>query len=196
MRLDRTAAGLGLVALVVIGGFMFLQLTRKAQAAYTNRQVSAAAATDASPPASAGWRQVLFFDHGTAPAGALGEGWSTPEPGSGVWSNAQRTTLQLPPSPYPGSIDVALTVEPFVIPARPFQRVRARAGARTLGEWRLTSAGITTLHVGVPAELRGPAGDLQLQLDLPDAASPAKLMKDVMDTRLLAIRLHRIAITG
>jgi hypothetical protein len=197
INLQRNAARLGVLALVVLAAFMFLQLTRKAQAVYASQRNAGALAageTESSPPPSAAWRQVLFFDRGAAPAAALVEGWSSPDPGAGVSSNAHRATLLLPPSPYPGAVDVALTVEPFIAPARPFQRVTARIGAQTLGEWRLTKA--ETLHVRVPAELRGPAGDLQLQLDLPDAESPAALVKGAMDPRRLAIALKRITITG
>ena len=199
MNLHRNAARLGAVALVVLGGFIFLQLTRKAQTAYVSRRTPAAlsASTAGSPAsASAAWRQELFFDRASAPAAALVEGWSTLEPGEGVWSDAFRTTLLLPPSPYPGVVDVALTVQPYVAPARPFQRVTARIGAHTLGEWRLTKGGSTTLHILVPAALRGPAGDLRLQLDLPDAESPAKHAEGAVDPRMLAIKLQRITITG
>jgi hypothetical protein len=194
-RLRSLAGAFAIVAVVVISGFLVVELVRKADAAVAHRE-AVAATGDASPPPTAAWRQELYFDRSKPPAHALGEGWSTPESGSGVWSNAPAATLRLHPPPYPGGVAVALAVEPFVIPARPFQRVRVRVGGRALGEWRLTTAEVTTLQVQVPADLRGPAGELQLQLELPDAASPAKLMKGVLDPRLLAIRLHRVAVTG
>lgn len=199
MSLDRNAARLGAVALVVVAGFLLLQLKHKAEAAYANRQNAvalAASGAGSSLPAAAAWRQELFFDRGAAPASALIEGWSTPEPGAGVWSDAPRATLLLPPSPYPGVVDVALTVQPYVAPARPFQRITARVGAQMLGEWRLTKGGSTTLHIQVPAALRGPAGDLRLQLELPDAEAPAKHAEGAVDPRKLAIQLQRITITG
>ena len=199
MNLQRNAARLGAGALVVLGGLIFQQLTQKAQNAYASRQTPAAlgaSAAGSAAPASAAWRQVLFFDRGAAPAAALVEGWSTPEPGAGVWSDALRATLLLPPSPFPGAADVALTVEPFLAPARPFQRVTARVGAHTLGEWQLSKGGSTTLHLQVPVALRGPTGDLRLQLDLPDAESPAKHAEGAVDPRRLAIKLQQITITG
>jgi hypothetical protein len=199
MNLMRNAGRFGLVVLLVIVAFLLLQLGRKADAAYANRlraTASSDAAANVIPSAAAAWRQDLFFDGATAPPATLVRGWSAPEPGSGVWSNDRHAVLKLPPAPFPGAADVALTVEAFVAPSLPAQRVRVRVGARTLGEWRLTEGAPSTLHLQAPPELHAPDGSLTLQLDLPDAASPAKHVAGAMDVRLLAIKLRRVDVTG
>lgn len=191
MSLQRIAAWAGLIVLVVVGGFLLLLLVRRADAAYAN-QLHAASAP---PPASAAaWAQAYHFDHAAAPRAVLGAGWSDPEPQAGVWSRDRQAVLRLP-VPLAGPAEVALTVDAFVAPGRPFQRVTARVGDRTLGEWRLTKVGTDTLRFAVPAELRGSGGDLEVQLALPDADSPAKVQGST-DARLLAIKLHRIDVTG
>lgn len=200
MSLQRFAARLGLVVLLLMTAFLLLELVRKADAAYANRiraAASAAAAAGSLPSPAATWRQDLFFDGAAAPPASLVQGWSTPEPGSGVWSTGRHAVLKLPPAPFPSAADIGLTVEAFVAPpALPFQRVTVRAGARTLGEWRLTQGEATTLHLQAPADLRRPDGSLELQLDLPDADSPAKRLPGSMDARLLAIKLRRIDVSG
>jgi len=191
MRLQRVGAGLGLFGLAVLCVFLLLQLVRKADAAYVARRAAAAAAP---PAAEAAWTQTFHFDHPAAPLAVLGDGWSTPELGAGVWSRERRAALRLPPAPLAGPVEVALTVEPFVAAARPFQRIVASAGDHRLGEWRLTSAQGATLRFAVPAELRD-GRNLEVRLDLPDAASP-KEVQGAMDARLLAIRLRRIDVVG
>jgi hypothetical protein len=189
MSLRRNAVRLGLIVLAVIAANLLLQLVRQAEAAYAAQRQARAAAP---PPTAAAWMQTFHFDHATAPQALLGAGWSTIEPGSGVWTNAPQAVLHLPPAPLAGPADVALEVDAFVAPKRPFQRMRARVGDRVLGEWRLTSAKTTTLRFALPAELRS-GGDVQL--DLPDAASPLQV-NGAMDSRRLAIKLHRVDIVG
>ena len=195
VRAGRIAARLGLVVLLVVGGFLLQQLVRKADHAHASRRAAPAAEAGA-PPDAAAWRQTLRLDRGAPPAGLLVSGWSAPEPGSGVWSSGPVAALRLPPTPVRDKAKVALLVEAFVAPTRPFQQVRVRAGTRTLGEWRLTSSAITPLEFSAPAELLGPAGELDLQIDLPDADSPSRHVKDSTDPRRLAIKLHRVEATG
>jgi hypothetical protein len=192
MSLQRNAACLGLVAMVAVAAFLLLELMGKANAAYANQRRAAAAAP---APSQAAWTQAFHFDHAAVPQAVLGAGWSAPEPGAGVWSRDRRAVLRLPPPPVAGPAEVALTVEAYVVAARPLQRVVARAGDRTLGEWRLTSAAPTTLRFAAPPELRAGGGDLAVQLELPDADSP-KRVEGAMDARLLAIRLRRIDVAG
>jgi hypothetical protein len=189
---ERTAARLGLAGLAVIAVFLLLQLGVKADHAVANRSVAAAPRT----PAEAVWRSGLSFDSSTRPAGLLVRGWFAPELGSGVWSSGKDAVLKVPASLLPGPSNVALAVEPFVAPTVPVQRVRVRAGARVLGEWRLTRAGMTSLDVQIPAELRGPAGDVDLQLELPDAAPPKGHVEGSQDVRVLAIKLRRMDLYG
>lgn len=199
MSVQGFAARFGLVTLLVILAFLFLQLQRKAEAAYALRlraAASAAAAADSLPSPAATWRQDLFFDGAAAPPAVLVRGWSAPEPGSGVWSTDRHAVLRLPPPPFPDASDVGLTVEAFVVPAQPVQRVTVRVGSRTLGEWRLTQGLATTLRLQAPAELRRADGSLVLQIDLPDAGSPAKRVPGAVDNRLLAIKLRRIDVSG
>lgn len=190
MSLQQNVTRLGRIALVVIVSFLLLRLVHWADAAYATQR---RAAESAPAPAAAAWTQVYYFEHAAVPKAVLGDGWSIPEPQAGVWSSHRRAALRLPPASLAGPVEVALTVDAFIAPARPFQRVTARAGDRTLGEWRLKKAETTTLRFAVPAELRG--GALELQLELPDAESPARVL-GVTDARLLGIKLRRIDVTG
>lgn len=192
MNLARNLGRLGVAGLVLLTVFMVLQLGHKASVAYARRNKPAAAAPTEAPA----WRQSLYFDHATAPPGALVKGWSPPEPGSGAWSDGPLAILRLPAAPISGPAAAALKVEPFIAPGRPFQRVTARVGERTLGEWRLTKAEATTLYFQVPAELRDPAGEVTVQLDLPDSDSPARRVEGALDARLLGVKLHEITVTG
>jgi hypothetical protein len=197
MRFARTAGHVGLALLLGIGLFVLTQLVRKAGDAYAGRLhpplASAGVAAPALPPAGS-WRLALFFDRNARGQAALGPGWSSIEPGSGVWSTANLAVVRLPPVPA-GPADVALQVEAFIAPTIPAQRVRAKAGRRTLGEWRIDEGGVTTLHFPLPEDVRGPGG-LELQLELPDADSPARRVAGASDVRRLAVKLHRLVVSG
>jgi hypothetical protein len=195
VSLDRVAARLGLALLVVIAGYLLLQLTGRANTAYAARQRAGAALATPPSPETAVAVLTLRFDRMRAPDGLV-EGWSTPEPGSGVWSDGDHAVLKLPAPPSPGPAEISLSVSPLVAPGRPFQRVVIRAGARRLGDWRLAEAGPTTLKVVAPAEARAPDGAIALQIALPDAESPARLSPGSLDARRLAIKLHAVTIAG
>lgn len=189
MSLQRNVLRLGLIVLAVVVAYVLLQLVRQAEAAYGAQREARLAAP---PPTAAAWVQTFHFDHRAAPQAVLGAGWSTIEPGAGVWTNAKQAVLRLPPAPVAGPAEVTLEVGAFVAPKRPFQRVTARAGDRVLGEWRLTSAATATLRFALPTDLHSGG---EVQLELPDAASPLQL-EGAMDPRRLAIKLYRIDIVG
>ena len=195
MRLARAAAAPILFALAAAGVFLVDQLADKANHAYAMRR-KASAAELPPPGAMSAWSQTFYFDRAASPPGVLVAGWSTPEPGAGVWSDERAATLRLPPAPGPGAVEVALTVEAFLAPGRPFQRVRVSSGGRPLGDWRLAAAGPTTLRIAAPHALRAPSGDLTLNFELPDADTPSRLVEGSPDPRILAIKLQRVTVTG
>ena len=195
MTARRIVSGVGIAFLVLLTGFMVLQLVRKADAAEAARKSFAAAETAGRDlPVAATWRLSLYFDRGQTYLSGLGSGWSLPEPGAGVWSSSKLAVLKLPPLP-PGAADVALQLEAFVAATHPVQRIRVRTGAQTLGEWRLDKGELTTLHLALPQGAR-PADGLELQIDLPDADAPIHHVKGSTETRQLAIKLHRVLVTG
>jgi hypothetical protein len=181
-----------MLGLALLCAGLLLKLAREADRVHASLVARAAEAP--ADAAVAPWRVVLRFDQAKAPAALLRRGWSAPEFGSGAWSMAGLAVLQLPPSPARGPAVVVLSVEPFVAAAHPVQRVRVRAGARVLGEWRLTG-GTSRLAFQLPGELNGPDG-LELQIDLPDAASPARDVRGAMDARLLGVKLHAVELFG
>ena len=124
---------------------------------------------------------------------ALASGWSGPEPGLGVWSEKALATVRLTGLPA-GETQVTMMMRPFLPPARPEQHVIVRAGGRTLAQRRLTENKLQPLRVIVPADARAANGDVVLQLDLPDAGSPARWTPPSHDQRRLAVQLTRIDI--
>lgn len=196
MRLDRLTARAAIFALTALMAFLLLQLKNKAAIAHAARAPALPIGESAPSIAlSSNWRLSMDFDRGPGKTG-LADGWSEPEPGSGVWSLGRQAILTLPSAPSAGPLDVTMTVDPFIAPTRPLQRVRARIGSRTIGEWRLTKPGRTTLPLEVPADARAAGGDFQIVLELPDASAPAHTVEGATDPRQLAIKLSRIDISG
>jgi len=135
-------------------------------------------------------RLVIYLDRGVRP-NCLVEGWSGAEPNFGVWSVGRRAVLKLG-GLQPGPAEITLTLQPFVAPGRPAQRVGLSAHGRRLGDFSLTESSVRTLHVTVPAEVRPANGEVILELELPDAAAPAQHVAGSKDAREIAVNLKRI----
>jgi hypothetical protein len=191
----RFAARLGGVMLALVLAFVMAELAHRAGGAYRHRDLAAAAAPQANDPKVA-TLLTINYDRRRAPEG-LAQGWSAPEPGSGVWSDGRLAVLQLPAVAQDRDVDLALTLVPFVYPPRtPAQTVTVRAGGRTLAHWRLTTADQIALHVALPRAARKDDGSIALEFDLPDAAAPADLIAGSTETRKIAIKLIRISLAG
>jgi hypothetical protein len=126
----------------------------------------------------------------------LVRGWSEPESGSGVWSLGHEAVLRLPAPPTDADLDIAFTLEAFIKPGLPAQRVVVRSSGRTIAEWRLTTGGVQTLHATAPKTARAGHTDLELHFDLPDADSPARHVAGSNDGRELAIKLKKIEVVA
>jgi hypothetical protein len=141
-----------------------------------------------------GSRLVIHLDRAVSPK-ALAEGWSGPEPRSGTWSVGKYAVLRIAGAPA-GPAEVAVTLQPFIPPDRPLQRVTVRAEQRVLGQWRLTDNQVRRLNFAVPAEARDAQGDLVLAFDLPDADSPARRVSGSLDGRVIAIKLITVEVAA
>lgn len=151
--------------------------------------IAPAAAAEEGAPVIA-----LDFDR-PPPQGVLSRGWSEPEPGTGVWSVGQVSVIDLPAINRSGVHTLKVTLQPFVGPRLPAQRVRVSAGGHTLAERTLTAPDYQTLEIRLPEEVAASTTPLQLQFDLPDAKAPAIMTPGSTDTRVLAVRLRRIELS-
>lgn len=104
----------------------------------------------------------------------LGEGWSTPDAGV-VWNNGQEATLNIPIEPQENDLQLSLWLIPAIYEdVLEQQRISLYSADRKLGQWTLESREGTRLQASVPAELMQ-TGELELRLELPDAASQQEL---------------------
>lgn len=191
MRAAASLGRLGLAGLALLCGVLLLALARKADRVHAETARAAAEAPEAA--AGAAWRMSFDLGAEQPPSAMLGRGWAAPELGSGAWSVAPAAVLLLPAAPRTGPARAILELEPFTAPQSPAQRVRARVGMRKLGEWRLT-AGRARVAIAIPADLAGQP--LELWLDLPDAAAPARQGAGAGDARPLAVKLRRVELFG
>lgn len=193
MTLARVYGRAAIVVLLVIAAWWLLQLSRRADLAIYGHALTEAAGgapADTLTSERQPSRLVLHLDRGITPA-ALVAGWSASERNDGVWSMGHRAELKLGGLPA-GAAQVTLTAEAFLPAGLPAQRVTVRAQGRTLSAWRLTTPGFRELALQVPADARAPNGDIVLQLDLPDADSPARRAPGATDGRVLAVKLKRV----
>jgi hypothetical protein len=192
VRVRLIARSIGFVLLVGLTLFTIMQLSDRAKRSLP--AASTPAVIGSLAPETLGDSDApltIFFDRETAPC-CLASGWNKPEAGSGAWSSGALAVLRLPPMRTRKPVDIGLTLEAFVAPGLPAQTVKLRAGERTLAEWRLTSAGATRVDAVLPGDLPGRADGLDLQLDLPNATSPAHSVAGSTDVRILAVKLKAL----
>jgi hypothetical protein len=192
MRAQRLVLwGAGVIATGLVA-LLLAFLVRRADDAYAGERSGQTAVALALEEMAAGRtisRLVIRCDGPRRPD-ALLAGWSTPEAGSGIWSQGQTAVVRLPALSARGPMEVAIDVAPFVRPGRPFQRVTIRAGGTQLGSWRLAAPAL--LQVRIPPQARAPGDDVELAFDLPDADAPARLDPASPDKRQIALKLVRI----
>jgi hypothetical protein len=127
---------------------------------------------------------------------SLMRGWSDPEPGAGVWSDGHEAVLKLPTPMVGGNLDVAIKAQPFLAAGLPAQRVKVSVGGTEVTTWRLRTGESQTLHAAIPRTARTDLAEIELQLGLPDADTPARLSPGSTDARLLAIMVRRIDVAA
>lgn len=123
----------------------------------------------------------------------LTSGWSEPEANSGVWSLGHEAVLTLP-APSGDDLDLTFDVFPFITRGLPTQRVVVQAGGAPIGQWRLASSQLHSLHARLPKSLRTSPTDIELRFELPDADAPARRVAGSSDIRLIAIKLKKVEI--
>jgi hypothetical protein len=198
VKMTRIGGGLLLLGAMSFSGFFLVQLEHRADRTMSAVQSALLAGKSKADELATEVRPsdiTIHFDRGMRPK-SLGYGWSEAEQGFGVWSLGRLAVVKLQAFPAAPSTDVALTLQAFIAPGHPVQKVRVRAGDRVLAEWSLTNTDVRTVHVLVPRGVQAPNGDFELQLDLPDAAQPAKAIAGSTDPRILAINLKTIEVSS
>ena len=118
-------------------------------------------------------------------------GWGAKEPGA-VWTDGHSASLMLHIDKA-GPLTVSVQAMAFLAHPDSVQNVIVRAGQTRLAAWRYDKASASGLRtVKVPADLIR-NGNLELDLDLPDAASPAE-QKVSGDTRRLGLYVSVITV--
>ena len=152
---------------------------------------------------ASGDASIRFVPGGNAPEYAV-DGWSSPEPW-GTWSDGLHTLLWFRP---PAAVDARDTVEitlaglvPLLDPPLGLtrQRMQVYFDGQPLGPEKQLTGIVESLTYRVPAALwnHGAASsnpDNRLELDFPDATSPAALDPTGLnvDTRLLGVGLREV----
>ncbi len=172
---------------------------------------------DATSPAqhkvSADPRQLAMFVSGFSasapyPAIALGQtvslakaagvppyfrsGWSAKEPAA-IWSDGSGATLALHTDKAAGPLTVSIEASAFLPRTDSVQTVIVHSGGRRLASWRYDKAAPSGMRtVQVPRDLLH-NGNLELDLDFPDATSPAA-QKVSGDTRRLGLYVSALTV--
>jgi hypothetical protein len=140
----------------------------------------------------------IVFSEGSGAERLLGDGWSAIEP-SGVWTDGERASLVLKPTPAPlGSIELVLAVDPFVTPDHPELNVEVFAGgvkrgAEVFRHRRPALLQERRLRVVLPASASDGMGRIVVELRLQDPVSPHDLgLSD--DARRLGLRLRSLSV--
>jgi hypothetical protein len=120
-------------------------------------------------------------------------GWSAADRGLAFrWSEGRMARISLPIRRNAGALLLKFTMGGLVNPpALPSQRVHVVVNGRALAEWQVSTRADFT--VAVPAELTNGWTELQIELQLPDAASPRELGHSA-DARQLGIYLFAISV--
>lgn len=152
---------------------------------------SATARVPESHPYRLGER--VRFRAGSFPENFLVSGWSRPSSEGMVWSRAGEARLRLPLSePADGALRVRLDYLPYdAAGALPSPRVRLGVNGALQKEWRESGRGWREFCL--PAAIAEQTKVLDLQFELPDAASPADLGRGP-DARQLGIALYQLEV--
>jgi hypothetical protein len=199
MSLERILGLSGACALALFGIVFIAELSSRADMAFrqqaaaekTGTALAQQLAVDKTPT-----HLVIHLDRGVLPD-CLGAGWSEvkAQPGMGVASVARMATLHLVGSP-PKADMVALTVEPVFVHGDPSQRVRVSTRRRRLGEWLLTRPGTQILRFATPPEAHSGQGDLELELEFPDAGALRPENAASKFVQQVAIRLDQVEVVA
>jgi hypothetical protein len=121
-------------------------------------------------------------------------GWSGKEP-TAIWSDGDRATLALHADKVKAGEPLTVSIDGQAFLAHPdsAQTVIVRSGGRALATWRYDKAAPAGVRkVKVPADLVH-NGDLELELDFPDAVSPAQ-QKVSGDPRRLGLYVSALTV--
>jgi hypothetical protein len=125
----------------------------------------------------------------------LVDGWSSPEDQC-VWSDGGTAHLSIPmPPEATGDVDLTFTVSSFVGFGftKGEQRVDAIVGGRTVASWRWDgAAALSNSVLRVPAELRGPSGQVDFTFSIRDPIRPKDTGINPQDDRALGLLLCAI----
>ena len=135
----------------------------------------------------------MRFGAGLADLSLLGAGWSAPEPDQ-VWTDGPEAVLHLGGALHPADHLLTLTAGALITPGHSCQRSLLRLGGQPVASLLLRSGDSAAHQIVVPAELiSATPGPATLQVDLPDAISPAALGLSA-DSRMLGLRLQGLAL--
>lgn len=137
---------------------------------------------------------LLRFGQSGRNSGYLGAGWGEPEP-HGVWTANGTARLRLPlQRPLEGNLQLGLFVHPFTVEGElEQQRVRVFVNEEETDEWLVTGA--AWQNVLVTAAAHDGAEQLDIRLELPDAAAPAAFLRNT-DTRQLGVSMRELRINA
>jgi hypothetical protein len=139
----------------------------------------------------------IVFSEGSGAERLLGDGWSAME-SSGVWTDGDRASLVLRPTPATGTVELVLAVDPFVTPDHPELNVEVFAGgvkrgAEVFRHRRPARLQKRRLRVVLPASAGDGMGRIVVELRLQDPVSPRDLGLSE-DGRRLGLRLRSLSV--
>jgi hypothetical protein len=139
---------------------------------------------------------VISFSKETPAANRLlGFGWSAAEPW-GRWMDGDSASLIFKSR---GALHadrrIERSVQPFLTPAHPMQRIDVLANGTLVAQRQFRQPGAATLDFVVPGRVIGADGLVRLDIQAPDAASPASLGMGA-DPRRLSIGVIQLHLAG
>jgi|GEM_PF-597260 len=134
----------------------------------------------------------VVFGTGGHGGALLVSGWSAPEPGY-VWTSGHTSRLTLPRPARADTYRLHLQLHPFVRPpSLPAQRLTLRINGAQTASPPITQHAVLALDLAWPH--LDSAAQIDIALDLPDAARPADIVGGG-DDRMLALQLKRLLLT-